>query len=379
MKLNELIMKNRFEKTFYLIIIFICGCQSTLDKASDNHKTAAEKWYALATYSQSSLMSYQVMVTAKLNIIENEKGSKYKLTNIKLNHSEDLFTINLISPVFNKKFICSPHCDYLNEYVGEKNEQGNTLLANYFSLHEYELFTFYGDLALLNDQLAVLSKKNEQKLYEYLRYLIVNEDSFDNLDNFSNYLNKKLSMESFLHFIDKPEDFYKDNYEKKLSQITLWKGYDIDETNHWIKSSSVSQDGIAITTDNEPLESSLWISEFNPITQRNITESKYKIDSYTIPTNVMNNKEKWLKSKKTKIRKDESVCSFTDNLFGIVKVITDDKIIVLVLGEAKIVDDGVVSIPPEGYLFGNNNDIHFQPIESLKSFKVNDVARCNFE
>jgi hypothetical protein len=423
-----------------LIVLLLLGggCQSSLDIAGDEHKTVTEKWRALSKYAESSIENYDVTISARLAISTDKR---FKLTHFKISSGSNKQDINLLTPNFENKYICSPLCYQLIEYVNFSGESGTTLLTSYFDRHEFELFKFYGDIQLLNKQLAKLAKHDQALLNSYLKSMAYQSVSFDTAKGFIQFLTEALTIPSLKSFADNPQDLLS-HYLKKhqVKNASRWNTADAEryewtdiskEQNEWSADNREQSEWSAKTQEqNEWSANSQEQNEWSTYSQEqnewsDIDEEKNEWASATqeqnewtmlnkMPERVWLNESDsfseapWLKqlpkesaakdgvesvtndqtgndlltwgsAKASLIKIGHNVCSYQGSFFGVVTAISFDKVTVNVLGQAKRIIEGIIYPANDGDLFSMNENLYFTPLSERKSFERSNVASCLLE
>jgi hypothetical protein len=411
-------------KFFFIscVVLGMEGCESTLDIAGREHKVVTEKWIELSKYAESNIESFGVTITAQLAIsIDN----KFKLNNFKINTLSTKQDINLLAPNFDNKYICSPMCYQLIEYVNFSGESGVTLLTNYFDRHEFELFKFYGDIQLLNKQLVKLTQHDELLLKNYLTLLAYQGASFESAKEFIQFLTTALTKKSLEIFAENPDDLfslmlksYKVIYGVQgmgsNNEQNEWTTDISKEQNEWTTDISKEQNEWTSDINKEQNE---WTSDIN-IEQNEWADITREQDEWTISTEILdiamlsqsnlqpealwlnespiqkksaegnetNNNinpdadlYSWQAAKALPILVGNNVCSYKESYFGVVEAISFDKITVNILGQAKIINEGMIYPANEGELFTMNENVYFSPLTEKKFFKKSDVASCSLE
>jgi hypothetical protein len=361
--------------SFIVMTLLLNACSTSTQIAGEDHRSAAEKWYALSQYTTSHLPTYGYSITARLETTTLNSGRSLQLTKIKLEPKADNFRLNLLKPNFIDKYICSPQCSQLIEYESEQGENGETLLATYLTQYEFELFAFYGEMFVLNDVLSNLRNENEQLLYEYLRYLTTKQREFSSLSEMTVFLKEQLTLAAFRQFINKPElryeglvyDFLKNN----KAHITLKRPDEFWDSN----SNSSDDDSAFISPENrKKIE-----SNSNPSEHWNLaSESKEQL-LWLAQKETQSEISMWEDAKHIPIELGTYVCSFTDNYFGMVFSVTPIDVKVLIQGQAKTHLDGMNNNLPSGSLFHNGTDIAFLPMVEKRTFSHTDVAPCTIQ
>jgi hypothetical protein len=343
-------------------LTLIISCQTPIDRAGNNHKIVTEKWYELSKYAESRLQNYGVTITAKLGI--NNLG-QYQLVDIRLNTKETLFNINLLTPIFDYKYICAPVCIQLVEYKNSSNLSGYTLLTSYFDKHEYQLYKFYGEVMLINNEIKQLELINHNILPDYLNVISKQEKAFNSPSEFIEYLRSSLTQQAFLSYIDSPIDPTIPDLSLLGNEVTNWKKRTIEETSSWKNNTAEEQ---YLSPD------SIWLS-------KGLTEderiSLTSIETFNSRLNI-NSEDIWDEIRHVNIKKNDTVCSYAENMFGRVIYIQGNVIKVLVQGQAKKTNDNIISNPQKGFLFKLKQTINFTPLYGYKDFQRSNIALCTF-
>jgi hypothetical protein len=371
------------------VVLGMEGCQSTLDVAGGEHKVVTEKWMELSKYAESNIESFGVTITAQLEIsIDN----KFKLNNFKINTLSTKQDINLLAPNFDNKYICSPMCYQLIEYVNFSGENGATLLTNYFDRHEFELFKFYGDIQLLNKQLVKLAQHDELLLKNYLTLLAYQGASFESAKELIQFLTTALTKKALESFAENPDDLFSlmlksykviykvqgmgssNEQDEWTTDVSIEQNEWADvtrEQDEWTISTEILE--IAMLSESNLQPEALWLNEA-PI-QKKSTEGNETNNNITPDADLYS----WQAAKALPILVGNNVCSYKESYFGVVEAISFDKITVNILGQAKIINEGIVYPANEGELFTMNENLYFSPLTEKKFFKKSDVASCSLE
>jgi hypothetical protein len=336
------------------MLLILVSCQSALQQAGEQHKTAVDKWQALANYAASDLLNYGLIITTKLIIRNVEDQARYQFIDIKLATSEDPFNINMLTPSFDQKYICHPKCVQFNEYFTTPGESTYTLLSAYFDEEEFRLFQFYADIVLLNDQLALLSEISPDHLMAYLNWLGSQQKSFDALASFSNYLEKVLSIESYRYFIEHP--VYIQSAESAKHYLHLSQSPE----SQWGAKSGIGADISA------PLETAAWLDQ-EPMENKAIYQPVKQVEST------------WRQAQLLTVEVGDNVCSYLENKFGVVTAITGNEIEVALTGQIKTIADGLIKNMSPGSLFQLVEGVNFYPAQELQIFLKTDIGPCLIE
>lgn len=367
------------------LTLMVSSCQSNLEIAGDKHQTSTEKWHALAKYSSTTLAPFNLIITAKFDHSNISSKMAVRFTEVKLSNRTTPFNINLIEPSFSNKYICTPLCSQLTEYLQENNNRisDDTLLSLYFKKHEFELFQFYSDMFILGDQLERLAKENPDNLYNYLQWISKSELSANSLIAFTLLLNEKLTVEKYQDFINNPPIIYpsvetnivaspENNWLENNSippEVALLSqsSSSIDESGTQQENPSPDDDWVAqseIASPESTFPNELW--EISPL----VSENKHWAPMNNSPS------KNWFEPADNKLEIKDTVCSYNENYFGIVQSISQEEIHVWVLGQAKIKQDDIVSNPESGELFKEKIKSIFIPINKLKTFSLSDISLC---
>ena|GEM_PF-4220972 len=427
--------------TAFFILCFLLvltGCQSTLDVAGEEHKTVTDKWKELSKYAESNIEDYGITINARLAISADQK---FKLTHFKLSSRQSRQDINLLSPNFEHKYICSPKCYQLIEYFNLSGEDGTTLLTNYFDRHEFELFKFYGDIQLLNKQLAKLAVHDQRLLKSYLTSLAYQRISFESANDFILFLTTSLTVSALESFSENPEDLFSnflknyqsvnggqwtgdrtehDDWTSVSKEQNEWTGI-IMENNEWTNITD-EQKKWAITTDEQDKwtgvsqEQSAWAdvseeqSEWTEVNKEHngwtasselpektwsakltvlpealwmkeaSDQKNSKVDGEPTGKEGLNNDQlAWQSAKASPILIGHNVCSYRESYFGVVVALSFDTVTVNLLGQAKVIREGVVYPAEQGDLFTLNENLYFSPITEKRTFDKADLASCILE
>jgi hypothetical protein len=345
--------------------VLLFACQTELKIAGDNHQLVGAKWRALAVYAESELIKYGITISAKLVVVNNEGNEEFRLREIKFNYSADVFNVDLLAPNFEQKYVCDPECYQLLEYRSSNGQSGETMLTHFFSQHEFELFKFYGDLVLLSEKLELVHRSSGVLLNHYLKSLTVDKYTFESTEAFIAFLEKALNEESIYSFINDPNSqnssFLKDY---AVSPDTAWN-LDPDSVLESISKTTESSDVLAIEDDE------LWLS---------VDIDSPEVVFYQATENMQENTENsWRSAKLLVIEIGQNVCSYENNLFGIVNSINNQEVVVDLLGQGKMLSEGVLQDLPSGGLFSNLEGFSYIPRTDSISLRMTDVATCYLE
>ena len=326
--------------TLLVIILVISACSAKLVGVSDEHALVVSKWKGLATYAKVEHMNLPFIITAELGV--SESSDQLILKNIKIKQRAANNEINLLDPSFTNKVICLPHCIHLTEYIHVTNE---TLLDNYFSTYEFNLFNFYGKFFLLTDTIQKLAHSTDH-FDLYIAWLMAQQPQHNQLAEFVVYLNHSMTEQAYFEFINTPGNKFVHFFPKKIP--------------HELIELEVSQ----------PLENLNWdmINENSEIA--------------TWQANDINNNQNELstiafnKQSKLAIDVGDTVCSYSSNSFGAVYAVKGNKVIVQLIGLLKLKVDGQYITAAQGNIFSLNEPYQYFPLTGKKEFSIQDIARC---
>ncbi len=352
-----------------LVSLLLFGCQTTVEIAGNEHRTVVEKWQELARYAESKLVQYPMTITAELAISDKAGEARYVLKNIQLSASENSYNVNLVQPSFTHKYICHPVCNQLLEFIPIEENKGATILSLYFNHHEFELFEFYGHLYRLNDAIGLLDVIDAGHVEEYLGTIVQEQIRVNDLREFMLYLSDRLSAGAYENFLNNSDVAGKPRHQlagagsaRDFSQTMP------SESDHW---------NLNVGKNNKAPESDLWVAHAGEEAKRwspilSVTNYTPTID--WTPGSL--EKEAWRRARKLPFTLEDYVCSYKQNSFGWVTRVSDTDVTVELMGQAKVVRDGMISDVEDGFLFSDSKSISFIPIKGKKTFKLNEVAAC---
>lgn len=344
----------------------LAGCSTPVKRAGTEHEVAITKWNELARYAETALRNYPLAITAQLGFADPKDRTRFQLKNIRLSKKDNSYNINLLDPVFAHKYICTPVCDQLLEYMPLSEDSGSTLLNQYFSTHEFELFAFYGELFKLNEKIQQLKQINATEISDFLDYLIDERQHFSELASFSEYLSERLSEDHYRDFLSDPAAKAVQQHTRYLSahfKLALKPG------EHWQQSSAAAAESQSWLPPGGE-EAKAWKSGAG-------AELRHWNSGHAAQASVL---DLWQLAKNQPIDPGAYVCSYTDNKFGRVTRVTLDKVSVELLGQAKVLQDGVIFDTPQGALFSPGPEpVSFLPLNGSQEFSLHDVAACQME
>jgi hypothetical protein len=399
--LNPLLFGKKSEHHYFLRFSTLCltlllfACQSKLDIAGDNHELAFKKWHNLADYASENFSNHSMLMVASLTIEANESAQQYMFTRIKLAKRLSANEINLLRPSFLQTSVCYTLCRPISSLIMGASDDNQTLLYNFFAHHEFKLFKFYAAIAQLNKQLLALNEIDSLEVAIYTSWLVDQNRSFENLIDFTEFLQKALSTERFIEFISDPEQLY--------AQLLAIPN---DETKRWMQSNQENPEELAILSNQEsPEELAVLVNQESPeelamLANQESPEELAMLANQESPEELamLANQEspeelamlievnsqsyskgKWLRKRPRAIAIGDTVCSFNNNSFGIVSEIRGSNIAVRMVGKMSILADGLQSIPAPGAIFNAGDDMYFTPLQDLVTFNSDDIAKCQIQ
>ena len=365
------------------------GCASHQEQQAAVHTDNIQKWRELAKYANNALEEYGVVITTELSV----QDKQFVLTNFSLAQSETYQNINLLNPRFHHKYVCNPVCTQLLEYIEISDERGTTLLNEYFKKHEVDLFHLYGDLFQLNKTIANLRTIDQPNLKRLLNYLADKNIKFRSPTAFSKYLSRQLTprnLEKFSAQADKLEaiqqrkanaktqafSWYQEHYQYQGNKET--RDWDSErKVNAHLASWNLSDHEVETLPTMEhvawvPNEPTVieWDSNHETKThwqtpnesQQYISKNE-RINQFNIALN-------------NTIKINNNVCTYKNNLFGVVKEVSGKEIRVLVMGQGKEILDGLIQDIPDGAMFSDADSMSFLPLDYEATFQNDEVALC---
>jgi hypothetical protein len=346
-------------------VVLLFACQTELKIAGNNHQLVGAKWRALAVYAESKLIKHGITISAKLVVVNSEGNEEFRLRKIKFSYSADVFNVDLLVPSFEQKYVCDPKCYQLLEYKSGDGRSGETMLTHFFNQHEFELFKFYGDLVLLSEKLETVHRSSGALLGYYLKSLTDEKYSFESTEDFIAFLDKALNEESFVSFINDPNS--QNSSFLKSYAVSPDDGWDLDTDVALELNSTNSENGENLTIE----EDDIWLSSD--------IDSPEVVFYQAIVNEQENTINSWLNAKSLPIEIGENVCSYENNLFGIVTSLTNQDVVVELLGQGKMLTEGILQDLPSGGLFSNYEGFSYIPMADSISLSIVDVATCYLE
>ncbi|WP_416308188.1 hypothetical protein [Neptunicella sp. SCSIO 80796] len=365
-------------------IWIICGlsaCSTPIKVAGEQHHSAAEKWKALSQYTSSDLPLYGLTVIARLEADKDDGKLNGILTGFRLAKSDDAYSIDLLAPSFEQKFICPQTCIQLVEYNDKNDGIGDTFLTRFVDKYEFRLFSFYSELFVLNDDLALLEKENAEWLDDYLLYLSQQQVQFSSLKEITHFLSAELTLEQYRAFLSSPEIQYENavknniaNDSEVYANIRSFLFDDDDADDQWTTAAeefSYSSRGISA---NDPSNDGTSAQRFNDPSS-NWQDAALVAWSKTKP----NSTSSWLSAKNIPLKVGSTVCTYKQNYFGTLDRVNPNGVEIFVQGLALNNVDGVITMLEQGSLFKVSDGIEFLPLYEKKVFPRADIARCNIQ
>lgn len=359
-----------FKYTFVLFGLLLFACQSKLEKIGQEHAKEVVKWQELARYAGNELKPLGLTVTAGVQIHQSKEETTYSIINVQLNRNANNTEIDLLSPEFAEKFACSDKCQKLGLYDSNFTKQA-TQLSSFFYTEEGRFFEFYGKLSRLNDTLADYRASSPVILKQYLNLMVNRKLIFDSLLEFIEYFEKHITEEKLLVFSKSgfvspvPDRLSPTFMEDLVANLPL----------NWDVSDSPSD---AIQVSDSPsnaiqMPDSNWnINDATP------DELFFDALLSEAPTELAIRRN-WEKAKQYAVQVGSIVCSFSDNIFGVVKGLDADKVTLNAIAQARVEVDGMKLYPQPGYLFTAAESFYFVKGSFNETYPLSDIATCNIE
>lgn len=391
-------MTNNFNTYLFTFIglpffLLLTACQSPINQAQKEHKSTVDKWQALMQYGESTLPDYGISISAQLSLRPRKKGSSplsYQLTNIQLNDKNPLNHINLLSPWFTNKYICSPVCTQLTEYKSKTNIGSTTLLNYYFEQYQYQFYDFYVQVYQVNKQLVQLNKIQPLLVKDYLLHLADKQAPQTSLADFIKLLTQSLTPLAYQEYLLQPQ-LRVGEYQPSNEGLPSIPNYEqgTKEQNNWQNATVIKTETIAwqkIATSNAEILKWQKVASINNVQDSPIIETQ-ATEPLIIPSITQ-----WLSNKNNNLSIGDLACSYQYNMFGKVIAIhpmqmdnsssgnKGTTVTISLFGQAKKVRDGVMKNQEDGYLFNTSQHaVSFKPIKGVKTFLAENVSQCIFE
>lgn len=346
-------MKRHVQFLYLLLLTVLTGCQTAIESVGDNHFSSAVKWKQLASYTGDELLNSGYTITGNLRIKKQSDISQFVLTDIKLVNLQKLSGINLLSPSFRKETICGEKCHILSSTKSDKSE---TVLTQFLRENEAELFEFYGRLTLLNKKLIRYGQTERDLLINYLNWIVKKNQIYstplDFIADFETYIND----ESITAYVESKGDL---NLNKKLIAYD-----DFDK--------SMYSEG-----ENVPNPTDDWFDEgvVKPTLDEQLIERAIIESENMLPYSVIISKN-WQESKKRLFDTGDIVCTFSDNVFGVVEWVEQENVSIARKGIANRIVDGVKVSAMSGHLFSHLETFYFSKLDDSEVYNKSDVATC---
>ncbi|MGS2720625.1 hypothetical protein [Paraglaciecola aestuariivivens] len=389
-----------------LATLLAIGCTSNIEKVGEKHKTAAQKWKAMAEYADSELPSYGYTITAEIKLGESGNQPRFELDKFKFDLAEQASTVDLLRPEFDFKFVCKKTCIQLTEYIKTQksddaqaidNIEEGSFLAKQLKQYEFQLFDFYAKLFLLNENIQSLANSQPEQFSDYLYYLVEQKTQKSTPQDFVSYATRVLSKSAFEAFLTDPVAQQVSRYnraflDQKFGRSTIASKHAVTPSLGWISKEQVLNDGIVSTDSDVPAE--IADIDMQPSHNDGIllmtakTQDEMFIESlnFSAPnpesrywqglTSSRSTTSFWDKVRDLPISSGSSVCSYNENYFGVVKLLEKSSVLVQVNGKAKQYTDGVLKDIAPGSLFRSGSDIEFLPMSEEIYLDRHSLAPC---
>ncbi len=359
----------RVNPIIWTVVSFcLFGCQSRLDIVGQDHALVVKKWQELAKYIDNSTTNNPFTIVGKLAVDRQSDIERFILTDIHLSQQETPFELNLIRPTFQNKYICLPVCIQLTEYFSNSQES-STMLNLYFEQHEFELFKFYGDVVLQNDNINALYELSPITATRYFNWLIHKEQKFNDLASMSQFLTLALTQESLITFLNDPEQFYGSLLAQSQEAFNSHK---VSEDG--ISSLNVAEDGISSLNVAEDGINSLNVAEGGIITPT-ADETLLVLNDHRQEVRLQN----WLQIKDHPLAIGDQVCHYEQNEFGTVNEIIGNQVQVRLVGKLIKLEDGIQVSTFPGDIYNKQLQHVFTPMNRVESYKANSIAACQLD
>jgi hypothetical protein len=359
-----------------LLIFTLLSCQSNLQKAGQSHALTFKKWQALSEYASASYLSNHpsLYIVGELTVDSSGQDKKFILTNIKLSDTETKFQINLLHPQFESKYICTPQCLQLSEYLWQ-NAEGNTMLTRYFEQHEFALFKLYGEMFSLDAKI----QENKAMAPEYfnhdINWVINQQSSSRDMNTFILYLRRIFSEQAYVSFMSQPQQLYshliqsadEGGQDASGSEAAIWSDTTASETGVW---SNATEFETVLWGNAAASETLLWSNA--------TTEDGDLILEFNQFKNAAEQQRQDIR--KLNIELGDLVCSSTNNEFGSVREIRGKNILVELVGKILSFSDGVSVATKPSDVFNTNIVKNYTPVDKLiKTYNKDQLSKCHLE
>jgi len=353
------------------VLFSLCSCQSNLQIVGDKHKTSIEKWHELAKFSESDLNSFKVKLVASFSL-NDESSNLYQLNNFRISVTESSFDINLLHPSIEQKYLCDPVCKQLAELIISESDEAGVLSDFYFDQSEFDLFKFYGDLYLLNNNVSHFNKYSPLLVDEYLLFLAQQNQLFSNINDFMVYLKEALNKEAFYAFINNPHNRF-----KTLSKSPL-------ESDNWNQEPLVN---LPENMNKVVLESYQWNQEQNSTeilfwnNDQELAETLFWNDKQSIPESSNNSNEIEDSNNDKPVNKNniyigDIVCHGPSNSFGLAQAVTGKTVTVQIAGVLRVYSEGVLMTPKPNEILIKKGKIDFVAVNEQQQYFIDEIEKC---
>jgi hypothetical protein len=345
-------MTFKYACVLYGVLLF--GCQSGIKQIGQEHAEEVLKWQELARYAGNELKYLGLTVTAGVQVNQGLEGTTYSIVKVQLNQNADHREIDLLSPEFAEKFACGTDCQKLGLYDSNFVEQ-KTQLTSFFFSEEGRFFEFYGRLTRLNETLAFYRASSPDILDKYLTLMLNRKLVFDSLAEFIDDLETHISEDKLLAF---SRNGFISPIEDRLSPTFL------DDV--IVSLPKVHGNEVTMPEDN-------WNNNA-------LTADELFYDRLLAKTaSASNIDENWKQAKQHTLQVGSIACSYSDNSFGVVKLLQANQVTLQVIAQARILVDGMKLYPQPGYLFTAAESFYFVEGTPNETYPASDVATCNIE
>jgi hypothetical protein len=373
-----------------LLILLLLGCQSSLNKIGQEHAKEVLKWQELARYAGNELKYLGLTVTTGVQINQSAGQTSYSIIKVQLNRDSNHTEIDLLSPEFAEKFACGTECQKLGLYDSNFAKQ-ETQLTQFFFAEEGRFFEFYGRLTLLNDTLADYRASSPAILKKYLALMLNRKLVFNTLSEFLDNLEMHVTEEKLLAFSNSG---FISPVENRLSSTfvddvvaALPNDWQVDDLrmpdDDWLVNDLRMPDDDWLVNDLRMPDDDWLVNDLrmpaddwdsNPLTPDMLL---VKI-AQDLPTSYARH-ESWEQAKQNTIQLGSIACTFSDNSFGVVKSLEANKVTLQVIGQARVIVDGMKLYLKPGHLFTATESFYFVKSTLNETYLLSDIATCNIE
>ena len=357
-------------RVFGLSLILLLGaCTSTMDESAQQHAKDVKKWKELASYAGDELKYWDYTVTAEIKVDMDGEQKQFKLADVKLGNKSLTKRIDLLSPEFAEKFVCGEECEFVSLYKGSEGINP-TALSQFFEASEGQFFRFYGKMLNVNEKLKLYRETVPNYLKMLLVRVIHTNKSYDSELEFIDELSSLLEEENFRRFI---ETDTLDGQEKRIVMEDITTDLPTENPHMdglpWnngsdVQENRVSQFDLHYADPMESTEDESIMLAFVEREEQELLNSQFRVETLKSARAVV-------------INVGDTVCTFSDNRFGEVESITGDDLMVKLVGTAKMIVDGLKTEAPEGYLYGNLQNVHFVRLHGSDIYNRSDLSACN--